>query len=65
MGTVTHTPDLFVVAAPGSDTDGLATAVQDHVKARLAPYKYPRWVEVVDELPQTATGKVKRYLLRG
>jgi benzoate-CoA ligase len=34
------------------------------VRERLAPYKYPRWVDVVDELPTTATGKVKRYLLR-
>ncbi|MHB8621297.1 MAG: benzoate-CoA ligase family protein, partial [Chloroflexota bacterium] len=38
--------------------------LQRHVKDRLAPYKYPRWVEFVDELPRTATGKVQRYLLR-
>ena len=42
----------------------LESLVQEHVKEGLAPFKYPRWVEIVDELPQTATGKIKRYLLR-
>jgi len=55
-------PKAFVVAAGARA--GLETAVQEHVRARLSPYKYPRWVEVVDELPKTATGKIKRYLLR-
>ena len=36
-----------------------------HVKAKLAPYKYPRWVEFVAELPKTATGKIQRFKLRG
>ena len=57
-------PRAFVVPAPGADTAGMAEAVQAHVRERLAPYKYPRWVSIVDELPQTATGKIKRYLLR-
>jgi benzoate-CoA ligase family protein len=57
-------PKAFVVASPGADRAGLPDAVQAHVKSRLAPFKYPRWVEVVDELPTTATGKIKRYLLR-
>ncbi|HEX6530837.1 MAG TPA: benzoate-CoA ligase family protein [Burkholderiales bacterium] len=35
-----------------------------HVKARLAPYKYPRWIEFVPELPKTATGKIQRFKLR-
>ena len=43
---------------------GLPALVQAHVRSRLAPYKYPRWVELIDELPTTATGKVKRYVLR-
>jgi benzoate-CoA ligase len=34
------------------------------VKDRLAPYKYPRWIEFVPELPKTATGKIQRYKLR-
>jgi acyl-coenzyme A synthetase/AMP-(fatty) acid ligase len=43
----------------------LARELQDHVKAETAPYKYPRIVEFVAELPKTASGKVKRAELRG
>lgn len=57
-------PRAFVVPTAGADRTSLAARVQAHVRDRLAPYKYPRWVEIVDELPMTATGKVKRYLLR-
>ena len=46
-------------------TDELARALQEHVKARTAPYKYPRLVEFAAELPKTASGKVRRALLRG
>jgi 2-aminobenzoate-CoA ligase len=42
----------------------LAKALQDHVKATIAPYKYPRRVEFVAALPRTATGKLQRYRLR-
>lgn len=35
------------------------------VNARLAPYKYPRWIELVSELPKTATGKIQCFKLRG
>ena len=35
-----------------------------HCKARLAPYKYPRWIRFVPELPKTATGKIQRFVLR-
>jgi benzoate-CoA ligase len=42
----------------------LAAALQAHVRERTAPYKFPRWIEFVDELPRTATGKVQRYKLR-
>jgi 2-aminobenzoate-CoA ligase len=41
-----------------------ARELQDHVKARIAPYKYPRVVEFVDALPRTPTGKVQRNVLR-
>ncbi len=34
------------------------------MKGRLEPYKYPRWITFVSELPRTATGKVQRFLLR-
>jgi 2-aminobenzoate-CoA ligase len=56
----------FVVAAqahrPGSPA--LARALQDHVKAAIAPYKYPREVEFVEALPKTVTGKLQRFALK-
>jgi benzoate-CoA ligase len=58
-------PQAFVVARPGTAaTPALAEALKAHVKDRLAPFKYPRWVEFVAELPKTATGKIQRYKLR-
>lgn len=53
----------FVVtaAAPGA---ALTKALQDHVKAAIAPYKYPRAIAFVDALPRTATGKIQRHRLR-
>jgi acyl-coenzyme A synthetase/AMP-(fatty) acid ligase len=45
-------------------SDDLARELQDHVKARTAPYKYPRVVDFADDLPKTATGKVRRAALR-
>jgi benzoate-CoA ligase family protein len=45
--------------------DQLRTDLQSHVKSKLAPYKYPRWVEFVDDLPKTVTGKIQRFRLRG
>jgi 2-aminobenzoate-CoA ligase len=55
-----HLVKAFVVAAG----DVEASELQDFVKAQIAPYKYPRAVEFVDELPKTATGKLQRYRLR-
>ncbi len=58
-------PQAFVVLKPGqSSSDGLKAALQQHVKDKLAPYKYPRWIEFVPELPKTATGKIQRFRLR-
>jgi acyl-coenzyme A synthetase/AMP-(fatty) acid ligase len=55
-----------VVLRPGYDgSDHLARQLQDHVKAETAPYKYPRVVEFADALPKTASGKIRRALLRG
>jgi acyl-coenzyme A synthetase/AMP-(fatty) acid ligase len=45
-------------------SDRLARELQNHVKSQTAPYKYPRLVEFVSELPKTSSGKVKRTLLR-
>ncbi len=47
-----------------AQSDELKAALQQHVKGHLAPYKYPRWIEFVDELPKTATGKIQRFKLR-
>ena len=58
-------PKAFVVLKPGkSPSDSLKTALQQHVKDKLAPYKYPRWIEFLNELPKTATGKIQRFKLR-
>ncbi len=55
----------FVVLKPGATAgDPVVRALQDFVKARIAPYKYPREVEFVDNLPRTETGKVQRFKLR-
>ncbi len=55
-------PKAFVVRRPGVQVD--ASSLQALVRERLQPYKYPRWVEFVDELPKTASGKVQRFVLR-
>ncbi|PSJ43066.1 AMP-binding protein [Allosphingosinicella deserti] len=55
----------FIVAASGHDAGAeLAAILQAHVKATIAPYKYPREIEFVSALPKTATGKLQRYQLR-
>ncbi|MFL6846590.1 MAG: AMP-binding protein [Allosphingosinicella sp.] len=56
----------FVVAAAGFPAGpALARELQDHVKAVIAPYKYPRELEFVEALPKTVTGKLQRFALRG
>lgn len=58
-------PKAYVVLRPGvAQSQELAADLQQHVKAKLAPYKYPRWIEFVAELPKTATGKIQRFKLR-
>jgi len=52
----------FVVLAAGQQTD--AEELKAFVKDRLAPFKYPRFIEFIDELPKTATGKIQRFRLR-
>jgi benzoate-CoA ligase len=59
-------PAAYVVLCPGiAGTADLATELRAHVKSLLAPYKYPRWIEFIGELPKTATGKIQRFRLRG
>ena len=55
-------PKAYVVLKPGQQAS--AEDLQAHVKTRLAPYKYPRWIAFVPELPKTATGKIQRFKLR-
>ncbi len=60
-------PRAFVVLQPhaeGEAPDAVREALKAHVKARIGPWKYPRWIEIVDALPKTATGKIQRYKLR-
>ena len=55
----------YVVLRPGESSDAAMTRqLQDYVKATIAPYKYPRAIEYVSELPKTQTGKLQRFELR-
>jgi benzoate-CoA ligase len=58
-------PKAYIVTKQGvTGTAALAETLKQHVKDRLAPYKYPRWIDFVPELPKTATGKIQRFKLR-
>ena len=58
-------PKAYVVLKQGNEaTDALMDKIKEHVKKRTSKYKYPRWVEFVQELPKTATGKIQRFKLR-
>jgi len=63
-------PEAWIVlkdtseAAADDTRAALESELHEHVKASLAPYKYPRWWNFVDELPKTATGKIQRFKLR-
>jgi len=56
-------PKAFVVVQ-GTQPDGLEAQLREHVKDRIGKWKYPRWIECVDSLPKTATGKIQRFKLR-
>lgn len=56
---------FVVLAADATPHQLLKQELQDHVKASIAPYKYPRAIDFVKFLPRTATGKLQRHLLRG
>jgi len=57
-------PKAFVVLRADADRLHLHEALKEHVKQTIGPWKYPRWIEVVDSLPKTATGKIQRFKLR-
>jgi len=57
-------PKAFVVLRANADTAGLQDALKEHVKQKIGVWKYPRWIDVVESLPKTATGKIQRFKLR-
>ncbi|HRK18016.1 MAG TPA: benzoate-CoA ligase family protein [Hyphomicrobiaceae bacterium] len=58
-------PRAFVVLKSGIEGgDALVRELQEHVKAKAGPWKYPRWITFAETLPKTATGKIQRFKLR-
>ena len=58
-------PEAWIVLREGAGSgDDLVPELTTHVKSRLAPYKFPRWWQFVDNLPKTPTGKIQRFKLR-
>ena len=57
-------PHAFVALRAEAQAEGLAEVLQAFAREKLEPYKCPRWITFVPELPKTATGKIQRYLLR-
>jgi len=58
-------PKAFVVLRSGVEaSSALTEELKAFAKSKLAPHKYPRWVEFIDALPKTATGKIQRFKLR-
>jgi 4-hydroxybenzoate-CoA ligase len=58
-------PRAVVVLKPGQSSDeALLASLKEHVKTKAGAWKYPRWIEVIDALPKTATGKIQRFKLR-
>ena len=58
-------PAAYIVLKDDSArSEEVAAELRDYVRKRLATYKYPRWIEFIDELPRTPTGKIQRFRLR-
>ena len=58
-------PHACVVLVEGVvNNEEKKSELKDYVKNKIAPFKYPRWIEFVNELPKTATGKIQRFKLR-
>ncbi len=57
-------PKAYVVLKPGASGEGIAEDLKEHVKEKVGKWKYPRWIEIIDDLPKTATGKIQRFKLR-
>jgi benzoate-CoA ligase len=61
---LTRAKAFVVLKNPSQASESLMSELQTFVKSRLAPHKYPRLIDFVDELPKTATGKIQRFRLR-
>ena len=59
-----HPPSWSGSPKPDAGAEASEDELKAFVKDRLAPYKYPRFIEFVNELPKTATGKIQRFKLR-
>lgn len=57
-------PKAFIVLKAGVDRSGIEAVLKEHVQSRVGAWKYPRWIEIVESLPKTATGKIQRFKLR-
>jgi|TARA_B110000093_G_scaffold183188_1_gene232631 4-hydroxybenzoate-CoA ligase len=57
-------PKAFVVLNVNIQANEIEKELQDFVKEQIGKWKYPRWIEIVDDLPKTATGKIQRFKLR-
>ena len=58
-------PEAFIILKEGKTGNAaLVGELMEFCKSGLAPYKYPRWINFVAQLPKTATGKIQRFLLR-
>jgi len=58
-------PKAFVVLKEGfSEAEELKDKLKKHVIDRTTPFKYPRWIEFINSLPRTSTGKIQRFKLR-
>ncbi len=58
-------PKAYVVLKDGYyPSDDLSNELKEYVKSKISPYKYPRWIEYVEQLPKTTTGKLQRFRLR-
>ena len=57
-------PKAFVVLNSNISKNNIENELRDFVKERIGKWKYPRWIEIIDDLPKTATGKIQRFKLR-
>ena len=60
-GMIVQAHVVLIKTSPSAE---LIKSLQDHVKATIAPYKYPRSIKFCDALPKTQTGKIQRFMLR-